>query len=179
MQISSKYDPRVTSSCIVYQTPWFQIVAKEGIGFEQPYYVLSTTDYVTVVPITHDGIVMFIRQYRPALEAFTLELPGGHRDAGEKPEETALRELREETGCRALELTSLGALAPDTGRMANHLWAFSAKVETVGLPEQGVELQPWPITDVARLIRDGELRHALDIAVLTKAALAGGFPLFG
>ena len=178
-KMSSKDEPRVLSSNIVYRTPWFDLVAKEGVGFAQPYYVLRTTDYVTIVPITTEGMVVFIRQYRPALEAYTLELPGGHRDAGEVPEETARRELREETGYTAMELASLGSVSPDTGRMDNQLWTFVARVRQIAPPERGVELQPRSVGDVGRMVREGELRHALDIAALTKAALAGHLPALG
>ena len=177
--MSSDDPPRVLSRRVVYKTPWFELSAKEGVGFEQPYYVFETTDYATIAPISADGMVMFIRQYRPALEAFVLELPSGHVDAGETPDEAARREVREETGCETIELTALGPLAPDTGRMGNQLWAFVAKVKQVAAPEPGVVVVPRPIADVARMIRERELRHALDIAVLTKAALAGHLSLRG
>jgi ADP-ribose pyrophosphatase len=171
--------PSVMSRRVVYKTPWFELRAKEGVGFDQPYYVIETTDYATIVPISPDGMVLFVRQYRPALEAFTLELPSGHVDIGEQPVDAVRRELREETGFEALELTSLGSLAPDTGRMGNQLWAFVAKAKRVAAPEIGLELELRPIAEVARMVREAELRHALDVAVLTKAALAGHLPLFG
>lgn len=174
-----KVPPSVHTRRVVYQTPWFELLAKEGVGFDQPYYVVATTDYVTVVPVTREGMVVFVRQYRPALEAFTLELPSGHVDAGEKPAEAGRREVREETGHEVTELTPVGSLSPDSGRMGNQLWAFVATVHRVAEPEPGVEAHLHPIGEIARMIRDGEVRHALDIAVLTQAALAGHLPLFG
>ena len=45
-----------------------------------------------------------VKQYRPAIEKFTIELPGGLRDKNELPKSTAVRELFEETGYRAKKL---------------------------------------------------------------------------
>ena len=174
-----KGPPAVLTRRVVYQTPWFELLAKEGVGFDQPYYVFATTDYVTVVPVTRDGMVVLVRQYRPALEAFTLELPSGHVDRGESPADSARREVLEETGHEVTTLTPVGALSPDTGRMGNQLWTFVANVVRAAEPEPGVEVHLRPIADLARMIRAGELRHALDVAVLTQAALAGHLPLFG
>jgi ADP-ribose pyrophosphatase len=60
-----------------------------------------------VIPILEDGRVVIERQYRyPHQQVFT-EFPAGKIDAGEDPEQTALRELREETGYQAGEIAHL------------------------------------------------------------------------
>src|SRR5213079_2244404 len=71
--------------------------------------------------VTPNGTFPLVRQFRPALEEFTLELPSGHVDLGESPEQAARKELREETGFVANELILLGSLSPDTGRLSNPL----------------------------------------------------------
>lgn len=61
-----------------------------------------------VVPVLPDGRILLIRQYRPAVDKETLELPAGAKNApGEAPETAALRELREETGYGSEKVTKL------------------------------------------------------------------------
>ncbi len=59
---------------------------------------------VGMVPFTTDGEVIFIRQFRPPMNCFVIELPAGLCEPGEHPEEAAKRELIEETGYAAGEL---------------------------------------------------------------------------
>src|SRR5690606_4980625 len=53
---------------------------------------------VAIVPITEEGEVILVKQYRKAVEKELLEIPAGKLEIGEEPRETAIRELKEETG---------------------------------------------------------------------------------
>ena len=169
--------PRVRSIETVYRTAWFQIESRACDGFAQPYYVMRTADYVTVLPIVEGRHVLFVKQYRPALDDYSLELPSGHIDPGETPEQAARRELIEETGAEAMELRALSPLRSDTGRMNNELWTFVASARQVATPEPGIELQSIPLTALPGMIASGELRHAIDLAVITQALAVGALKL--
>jgi 8-oxo-dGTP pyrophosphatase MutT (NUDIX family) len=128
----------------IFATQWFDLVAKDVSGDPAPHYSIATRDYVSVLALSPEGRVILVRQYRAAVEQMTLELPGGHVEEGETPEEAARKELREETGFIAQELIPLGDLAPDTGRLGNRMWCFFAPraAEAPGadfLPENDVE----------------------------------------
>lgn len=159
---------------VVMATPWFRLIARwlDEPGAE-PYYALETSDYVSVLAFDEAGSALLVRQYRPALERFSVELPSGHVDAGETPEAAARRELLEETGHEAGVLELLGCLSPDTGRFSNHLWCFFTRtaVKVRNPTEDGVELVTCGRGKLAARILSGEIDHALNIAVIALAML--------
>ena len=78
-------------------------------GHEIDWYYADVPESVMVVPVTDEGKVVLVKQYRHNLKSDTLELPAGVRDAHESLEAAAVRELTEETGH---ELTDGAALHP-------------------------------------------------------------------
>ena len=147
---------------------------------EAPYYSLRLPDYVSVVAFTEDGKVLIVRQYRPAVEHHTWELPSGLVDPGESPEETGRRELLEETGYQADEMELLGAMETDVGRLGNRMFTCIARnVRPVEgrTPEEGIEVAAWPLEELAAAIVDGRFNHALHVAVVMIAMMKGGLRL--
>jgi ADP-ribose pyrophosphatase len=159
----------------VFETPWFQVEAKQTDLDEQPFYSLKVPDYVAVIAWTPDDRIVLVRQYRPAIEQETLELPSGLVDSGEQPEVCAARELEEETGYRATSLKHLGTLFSDTGRLQNRIWCYLAK-DITRLPawnaEKGIAVELLRRESLSHAITDGRFSHALHVAAL---ALDPGF----
>ena len=83
-------------------------------GKEQNYDYLEIREGVCILPF-HGDRILLQRQYRYPIASWQWELPGGFVDEGETPAEAAKRELREETGYEADDLTSLGAFYPSFG----------------------------------------------------------------
>ncbi len=164
----------------VFSTPWFSLVAKSMEGERDPHYAVSTDDYVTVVALNRDDRFILVRQFRHAVEGYTLEFPAGHREGDETPEESACRELIEETGYRAEHAELLGCLHPDTGRLANRMWVFLARdLEPPGagfLPEEGIEVSTCSRGELAEMIKAGKFVHALHLAALFLAMGKGAVP---
>ena len=82
---------------------------------------------VCVVPVTDEGEVICVRQYRYAIGQELLEIPAGKIDPGETPEQCAARELVEETGYRAGKLTELGVVYPIAAYSSETQYLFYAE----------------------------------------------------
>jgi ADP-ribose pyrophosphatase len=152
----------------VFHTKWFTLNEKYVTGSDEPFYSIATLDYVTTVAVTTELEMLFVRQYRAAVETVTLELPSGHVDAGETPEAAARRELLEETGYEAAGIDLMGSMVPDSGRLENRMWCFFADGvrRTDVAPEPGLQLVKVPLNDVRDLIAGGSLLHALNVAAV-------------
>ncbi len=165
---------------VAFATPWFEILAKTMKPDEAPYYSLRLPDYSAIVAITGDQRIVAVRQYRPAVERYTIELPSGLVDPGESPAEAASRELLEETGYQAGEVEVLGPMEPDTGRLGNQIWSCVATgVRRVPGrdPEEGIEVLTYSPAELSRATASGEFRQALHVAILMMAVLRGKLKL--
>lgn len=92
----------------------------------QDFYLFSMKDSVFVFPITEDGKVITVRQYKQGCHGITHELPAGVSNPNESPEVTVRRELLEETGYEAHEIVPLGVGVPDTRCMTIKRYFFLA-----------------------------------------------------
>jgi 8-oxo-dGTP pyrophosphatase MutT (NUDIX family) len=142
-------------------------------GQEYDFYILESTPWVNVIPLTQENDVILIRQYRHGIRDLTLEIPGGLVEGQDTPEEAAVKELREETGYEASEMIPLGSVLPNPAIQNNRCHTFLAKdVILVGeqqLDEQeDIEVIRRPLADIPRLIQQGDINHSLVVAAFLK-----------
>ena len=140
----------------------------EPAGGERDFVVLDSPDWVNVVPLTADGQVVLVRQYRHGIRRVTLEIPGGMVDANESPEAAALRELGEETGFVAERVRFLGRVSPNPAIQNNFCHSFLAEgccrtTQPRPDPYERIEVVLRPLGQIAELIRREEIAHALVI----------------
>lgn len=165
---------------VAFSTPWFDLLAKTMKPGEAPYYSLRLQDYIAVVAITEEHRVLAVRQYRPAVEQYTIELPAGLVDAGETPEQTARRELLEETGYEAGGMEVLGPMLTDTGRLGNRIWtcvAGGVRPAEGCVAESGIEVLSYSPRELGRGMAEGGFDHALHLAVVMMAVVRGKLTL--
>ena len=114
----------------------FMKVKKERVktsdGTEISWIYIDSKDAVVVVPVTPDGKVIAIRQYRHTIRDFALEVPAGLTAPGERPEHCARREVSEETGYKTDELVKLGELYEAYSQNNRKMHVFLARVSSKG-----------------------------------------------
>jgi 8-oxo-dGTP pyrophosphatase MutT (NUDIX family) len=155
----------------VLETRIFHIDDEERIsprtGEVHSFSKISCADWVNIVPITRDGQVVMVRQYRYGTSEETLELPGGMIDPHDpSPAEAARRELLEETGWQAATVEPTGVIAPNPAMQSNRTWSFLARdVVYKGLPKldggEDIEVVLVPYAEIPARVARGEISHAL------------------
>jgi ADP-ribose pyrophosphatase len=172
--------PRIRSRRTTAVSPWMSIIARE-VEFSrgapvEVYHAVEQADYIAIIALTRGGKIPIVRQYRPALEAFSWELPAGLVDPGETPVDCCRRELLEETGLTARVIHPLGETVPCTGRLNNRLHSFfveAGKRIASFEPEAGLRVKLVSPAEIARLIQAGTFTSQLHIGALLLAELHG------
>ncbi len=170
--------PKIRARRTTRVSPWVELIERD-VEFApgepvQVYHAVGQADYIAILAITPDGRIPIVRQYRPALEAFTWELPAGLVDPGEDPAETCRRELLEETGFTTRSVRALGSNVPCSGRLSNRVHSFFVETgerSTDFTPERDLTVDVITQTELVRLIKAGEFVQQLHIGTLLMAEL--------
>lgn len=124
-----------------------------------------------VVPVMEDGRILMVRQYRNALERFTLELPAGALDAaGEPGIECSARELEEETGYRSENLEWLITLRTTVALCNERIEIYVAKDLIPSKqnldPNEFVNVEVYTIEELKDMIFSGKIEDSKTVAAL-------------
>lgn len=132
-----------------------------------------------VVPLTDDGQILMVRQFRYPHGSDTLEVPAGKLEYGEDPEQCARRELREEVGAEAEEFYSLGSLYPTPAYDREIIYMYLARglhfSEQSLDADEFLDVEKLPLYEaVRRIMRDQIPDAKTQIALLKTMQLIMG-----
>jgi 8-oxo-dGTP pyrophosphatase MutT (NUDIX family) len=165
----------------LYSSEWIRldktdVELPDGTRFEH-HTVWMPAAAMTALLNDSQTHVLLLWRHRFVPGVWNWELPGGIVDDGETPEQTAARELEEETGYRTRTLEHLVTFEPMIGMLnCPHHVFLGRGAEHVGEPTETTEMarMEWiSLADVPRLINDGEIKNSGTlVAVLHVLALS-------
>jgi ADP-ribose pyrophosphatase len=145
-----------------------EVESWDGHDFE----VVRHPGAAAVLPVTPEGDVLLVRQFRPAIRGPLVEIPAGVLDMdGEDPLGCAARELFEETGYRHRSLEFLGGIYTSAGFADEYIHLFEARTgdRQEGSPEEGIEVLRGPLDEMVSAARAGRVRDAKTAVALLLA----------
>ncbi|MCB9640170.1 MAG: NUDIX hydrolase [Myxococcales bacterium] len=140
-----------------------------GLSRPHDFVIVDCPDWVNMIVLTPEGQVILVEQYRHGSQSLSLEIPGGMVDPGESPEETARRELAEETGYTCEQWYNLGVVEPNPAFQTNRCWTYLGVLakQTQEQHLDGSEMihvETCPLSEISAHIKQGEITHSLVIA---------------
>jgi ADP-ribose pyrophosphatase len=155
----------------LYESAWCsfrldKVRLPDGVRIE--YGILDSAGFAAVVPVTEAGGVVLVRQWRQPVGSFTLELPGGGLEREEEPWETVCRELLEETGYRAEDLSHLLSVHTSPGRSTEACHLFRCRAVRVlpgprPEPTEFVSTEELPLAEAVGKVFSGEITAATTV----------------
>lgn len=148
-------------------------------GHEAHWDFIHHDGAAAVLPVTDDGKILMVRQYRNALDRETLEIPAGKLDAADEPKiQCAYRELEEETGYRTEHMEYLMSVNTTVAFCDEAIDIFVARdliPSHQHLDEDEViNVEAWELKDLLELIYSGKMTDAKTVAAITAYAVKFG-----
>jgi len=167
---------KTLSSELIYESPWIAINKHQTInpgGNPATYSVVNFKNKaIGILPLSDDGYTWLVGQWRYPLEQYSWEIPEGGGPLGEEPVETAIRELKEETGIVAKNFQEIMQMHLSNSATDEHAFVFLA----TGLsfeeaePEETEDLQVKKIhiNNAFEMVINGEITDSISVAAIFK-----------
>lgn len=162
---------RQIGSELLTRNPWWDYIKdiyELPDGSEGEYHFVHTPGSIMIVPITDQGKLVLVRQYRYLNQREGLEFIGGGIMSGKSADESAREELLEEAGIIAGELTWIGEFNPMNGvtdEICNIFVARSLKKGTAK-PDASEEFEVVELdfSIICGLINEGSIWDGMTLA---------------
>lgn len=166
---------KTLKSQVVFEHKWYTLrrdhVELPSGHVMDDYFVSVRPDVVLIFPVTEDGHVLFVRQYKHAAADIFIELPGGVIDPHEtNPLDAAKRELLEETGYTTDDIEPVLEVIDNPTKDTNKVYYYLARnvreVAAQDLDEsEHIEVLKVPLQEVEQMILSGQVNVAGSIAL--------------
>jgi ADP-ribose pyrophosphatase len=174
-------DPVLLSTETVYRGRLFNVeldtIAMDG-GVTAYREIIRHPGAVCMVPVTNEGKLLFVTQYRHAAGTRLLELPAGTLKKGEAPGDAVLRELQEEVGQFPKRVVPLGGfyVAPGYTTEYIHLFVCSDLEASVlaGDEDEDIEIETLTAAEALGAIESGRICDAKSVIGVLRWIRSGG-----
>ncbi|MCC5855185.1 MAG: ADP compounds hydrolase NudE [Idiomarina sp.] len=173
--MAGKQIPTILSRQIVAKSRLLRIEAvdlKFSNGVLRQYERMqgSGRGAVLVVPMQDEDTMLLVREYAAGLHNYQLGFPKGLIDPGETPEEAAVRELKEEIGFGARELTALKSVTMAPAFFSATMTLFIGRdlypERLEGDEPEPLEVVPWKLSAIDELLAQPDFTEARSVAAL-------------
>jgi ADP-ribose pyrophosphatase len=176
----SEHDPLNTwqtlTSELVYESAWIAVNKHQTINPAGKPAVYSVVNFknlaIGILPLSDDGYTWLVGQWRYPLNAYSWEIPEGGGPLGEAPIETALRELKEETGIVAQKFEEIMQLHLSNSATNEHAFVFLATDLTFEEAEpeetEDLKVKKVHITEAFDMVMKGEITDGISVAAIFK-----------
>jgi 8-oxo-dGTP pyrophosphatase MutT (NUDIX family) len=176
--MSEKNHWKKLSTKKIYENSWITLHEDSIIkpnGEEGIYGIVECKAATGIIPIYDDLTTVLVGQYRYTMNQYSWEIIEGGAELNETPKEAAIRELREEGGIIADQVEQLGGeIHLSNSHSSERGYLFIARGLSEGIQEpddtEVLKLRRLPITDVLKLIEEGEIQDGLSIIGIYRVA---------
>ncbi len=167
------------SSRVVYENPWIRVREDQVLRPDGQPGIYGVVEFknraVGVLPVDDEGCIWLVGQYRYPLNSYSWEIPEGGSPQSETPDETARRELKEETGLSAgrLELISTAHLSNSVCDEIAYIYRATELSHGESMPEGTEELHAHRATwnEVWAMLQRGEITDSITVVALLHEAV--------
>jgi ADP-ribose pyrophosphatase len=172
--------PKIIQTKRTNVSPWMEVITRDvqlsPDASTESYYAIGQPDYLVALAVMPDSRILLVRQYRPAIERLSLELPAGMLEPNEDPVSAIARELLEETGYPADTIELMGKNATCASRISNSTYSFFIRtgLRTPDFTEEpGVSVSSVTLAELRSLVLSGEFCEQTHVGVIALAAASG------
>lgn len=170
---------RALATRTVYENPWIRVREDQVVRPDGAPGIYGVVEFrnraVGVLPVEDDGSVWLVGQHRYPLDAYSWEIPEGGCPASESPEQTAVRELKEETGlsCDRLELIATSHLSNSVCDEVAYIYRASGLTAGESQPEgtERLEVRRVSWEEAWRMLEEGVITDSMSVIALLREAV--------
>lgn len=156
---------------------YYQDDMKFSNGNTETWDFIDHKPVVAIVPVDRDGKIICVRQYRHAVNKYTIEIPAGGIGVDKEPLTGALRELKEETGyeCNIDEVKHLIDIYTSVGFCNEKIYIYEGKVVRKGdtHPDENefVRVKKYSVSELKQMVFEGIIDDSKTVSAIMTYAL--------
>ena len=154
---------------------WTSLVTKE-VKYDKKkhiYYFIKSLDYISILAVMKNKKIPIVKQFRPAIEKYVWEFPGGLVDKKLSLKKIAIEEIEEETGLTVEKIIKIKTSYSDIGRIINKSHFFYAECSNKINPvkDKYIKVKFVSYNNLVKLIKENKFQSPYHISLLTLAKI--------